>query len=66
MAGYSSGFYLPAHPELVRPALREALKAVAAGLGDTAVDVLPFSEAVTAHERMGSGDLDGRIALIPG
>jgi len=28
--------------------------------------VLPFSEAVTAHERMGSGDLDGRIALIPG
>jgi NADPH2:quinone reductase len=35
-------------------------------LGDTEIDVLPFSAAVTAHERMESRDLDGRIVLIPG
>jgi NADPH2:quinone reductase len=40
-------------------------KAVAAGLADTKVDVLPFSEALTAHKRMESRDLDGRIVLIP-
>jgi len=66
VAGFSSGFYLPAHPELVRPALQEALKAAAAGLGDTEIGVLPFSQAVTAHERMESRDLNGRIVLIPG
>jgi NADPH:quinone reductase len=51
---------------LVRPALEAALKATAAELGETELDVLPFSEAVTAHERMESRDLDGRIVLIPG
>ena len=66
VSGFSSGAYLPAHPQLVRPALEAALKAAAAGLGDTELDVLPFSEAVTAHERMESRDLDGRIVLIPG
>ena len=66
VSGFSSGAYLPAHPQLVRPALEAALKAAAAGLADTELDVLPFSEAVTAHERMESRDLDGRIVLIPG
>ena len=66
MSGFSSDAYLPAHPQLVRPALEAALKAAAAGLGETELDVLPFSEAVTAHERMESRDLDGRIVLIPG
>jgi NADPH2:quinone reductase len=36
-----------------------------AGLGDTEVDVLPFAEAVTAHERMQSRALNGRIVLSP-
>jgi NADPH2:quinone reductase len=65
VAGFSSGAYLPAHPEAVRPALEAALSAVAAGLGDTEIDVLPFSAAVTAHERMESRDLNGRIVLTP-
>jgi len=29
------------------------------------VDVLPFAQAVTAHQRMESRDLNGRIALTP-
>jgi hypothetical protein len=55
VSGFSSGAYLPAHPHVVRPALDAALNAVAAGLGETEIDVLPFSEAVTAHERMEGG-----------
>jgi NADPH:quinone reductase len=66
VCGFNSGAYLPARPQLVRPALEAALKAAAAGLAETKLDVLPFSEAVTAHERMESRDLDGRIVLIPG
>jgi NADPH2:quinone reductase len=44
---------------------KAALKAVAAGLADTEVDVLPFAEAVTAHERMENRSLNGRIVLSP-
>jgi NADPH2:quinone reductase len=66
VCGFSSGAYLPAHRHLVRPALEAALTVAAAGLGDTELDVLPFAEAVTAHERMESRDLAGRIVLIPG
>ncbi|MFD9740116.1 zinc-binding alcohol dehydrogenase family protein [Umezawaea sp. NPDC059074] len=65
VTGFNAGAYLPAHPEAVRPALLAALEAVAAGLGETEVDVLPFAEAVTAHERMESRDLNGRIVLTP-
>ena len=65
VSGFSSGAYLPAHPHAVRPALEAALNAVAAGLGQTEIDVLPFSEAVTAHERMESRNLNGRIVLTP-
>ena len=66
VSGFNSGAYLRAYPQLARPALEAALKAAAAGLGETEIDVRPFSEAVTAHERMESRDLDGRIVLIPG
>ncbi|MGP4019898.1 quinone oxidoreductase family protein [Saccharopolyspora sp. 5N708] len=65
VSGFSAGAYLPTHPQVVRPALEAALKAVAAGLGETEIDVLPFSEAVTAHERMESRNLGGRIVLTP-
>jgi NADPH2:quinone reductase len=66
VSGFNAGAYVPTHPQVVRPALEAALKAVAAGLGETEVDVLPFSEAVTAHERMESRALNGRIVLTPG
>jgi NADPH2:quinone reductase len=65
VSGFNAGAYLPTHPEVVRPALEAARAAVAAGLGDTEVDTLPFSEAVRAHERMESRGLNGRIALSP-
>jgi len=65
VSGFNAGAYLPTHPQLVRPALEAALKAVAAGLGDTEVDVLPFAEAAIAHERMENRTLNGRIVLTP-
>lgn len=63
VAGFNAGAYLPAHPHLVGPALRAARTAVAAGQGETEIDVLPLAEAATAHERMESRDLAGRIVL---
>ena len=65
VSGFNAGAYLPAHPDRVRPALEAARATVAAGLVDTEIDLLPFSEAVTAHERMESRTLDGRIVLTP-
>jgi NADPH2:quinone reductase len=66
IVGFSAGAYLPSHPHIIRPALEAARKAVAAGLGDTVVDVLSFADAATAHERMESHALDGRLVLTPG
>ena len=63
VSGFNAGAYLPAHPQFVRPALEAARQAVAAGLSATEVDVLPFSAAVTAHERMQDRSLNGRIVL---
>lgn len=63
VCGFNTGAYLAAHPEAIRPALEAALKMVAAGLGNTVIDVLPFSQAALAHERMESRALDGRIVL---
>jgi NADPH2:quinone reductase len=63
VSGFSAGSYVPAHPQELRPAIEAALKAVAAGLGDTEIDVLPLAQAVTAHQRMESRDLNGRIVL---
>jgi NADPH2:quinone reductase len=65
VAGFNAGAFLPSHPDAIRPGLEAALKAVASGLCDIPVDVIPFSDAVTAHERMESRDLDGRIVLTP-
>ncbi len=49
VSGFNAGLYVPAHPQELGPAAEAALKAVAAGLGDTEVDVLPFAKAVTAQ-----------------
>jgi NADPH:quinone reductase-like Zn-dependent oxidoreductase len=65
VSGFNAGVYIPVHPRELRPTVEAALKAVAAGLADTEVDVLPFWEAVTAHERMESRALNGRIVLRP-
>lgn len=65
VTGFNSGSYIPAHPQEIRPAAEAALAAVAAGLGETEIDVLPFAAAVTAHQRMESRDLNGRIVLTP-
>jgi NADPH2:quinone reductase len=65
VSGFNAGIYIPTHQHEVRPAAGAALKAVAAGLGQTEIEVLPFGEAVTAHQRMESRDLNGRIVLTP-
>jgi NADPH:quinone reductase len=65
VSGFNAGAYIPSHPQEVRPAAEAARKAVAAGLGQTEIDVLPFAEAVTAHQRMESRELNGRIVLAP-
>lgn len=61
--GFNAGAYLHTHPEVIATALSAAVEATAAGLAQTSVDVLPFSEVRTAHERMESRSLNGRIAL---
>jgi len=65
VSGFNAGAYVPAHPQELRPAVEAALKAVAAGLGDAEIDVLPLARAVEAHQRMESRDLNGRIILTP-
>jgi NADPH2:quinone reductase len=65
VSGFNAGSYVPTHPQEVGPAAEAALEAVAAGLGETEIDVLPFAEAVTAHQRMESRALNGRIVLTP-
>lgn len=65
IAGFNAGAFLPTHPQLVRPALEAARSAVVAGLAETVVDVLPLTQAATAHERMESRTLSGRLALEP-
>jgi NADPH2:quinone reductase len=65
VSGFNSAAYLSTHPQFIRPALEAALQAAAAGLGTMEVDVLPFSAAAAAHERMESRALNGRIVLTP-
>ena len=65
VSGFNAGAYIPTHLPEVRPAAEVALQAVAAGLGQTEIDVLPFDQAVTAHQRMESRALNGRIVLTP-
>lgn len=66
IAGFNSGAFLPTHPHVVRPALEAARTAVAAGLGETVVEALGFSQAAEAHERMENRSLAGRLVLTPG
>jgi NADPH:quinone reductase len=66
IAGFNAGAFLPAHPQVMRPALEAARAAVAAGLGETVIDVLPFGQAALAHERMERRALAGRLVLTPG
>ena len=65
ISGFNAGAFIPSRPQVLRPALEAALKAVAAGLVAAAIDILPFSEAVTAHARMQARNIDGRIVLTP-
>lgn len=65
VAGFNAGAYLPAHPEALRPAAEVALTAVAAGLADTEIEVLPLADAATAHERLENHLAGGRIVLTP-
>ncbi|WP_446041456.1 quinone oxidoreductase family protein [Streptomyces sp. SID1121] len=65
VSGFSAGAYIPTHLEELRPAAEAALRTVADGLVHPEVDVLPLAEAVTAHERMESRSVDGRIVLTP-
>ncbi|MCK3779423.1 zinc-binding alcohol dehydrogenase family protein [Ensifer sesbaniae] len=63
MSGFNAAAYFATHPEVVRPALEAALKALAAGLGEIVIDRLPLGEAEAAHRRMEDRSLHGRIVL---
>jgi NADPH2:quinone reductase len=65
VTGFNAGAYLPAHPEAIRPAAEAALAVVARGHADTKIELLPFADAATAHERMERHEVDGRIVLTP-
>lgn len=65
VTGFSAGTYLPAHPEVIRPAADAALTMVAAGLAPTNIELLPFTDAATAHERLERHAVNGRIVLTP-
>jgi NADPH2:quinone reductase len=65
VSGFNAGIYIPTRLPEVRPAAEAALKSVAAGFGQTEIEVLPFDKAVTAHQRMESRALNGRIVLTP-
>lgn len=63
--GFNAGAYMSKYPEVVRPALEAARRAVADGVGFIELDLLPFEKATLAHERMESRKLNGRIVLTP-
>ncbi len=63
VVGFASGFYLPTHMDEVPPAAEAALRAAAAGLADVELERLPLADAATAHERLESHAVDGRIVL---
>ncbi|MFD8045483.1 zinc-binding alcohol dehydrogenase family protein [Streptomyces chartreusis] len=65
VAGFNAGSYVPAHPEAVQPAAEAALKAVASGLADTEIEILPLADAATAHERLENHTTEGRVVLTP-
>lgn len=63
VSGFNAGAYFPSHPQVIRPALEAALNAVARGLVETEVEILPLGDAAIAHERMEARSLSGRIVL---
>jgi NADPH2:quinone reductase len=63
--GFSIGTFLPAHPELARPAAEAALRAVGEGLVDVRLHTLPLAEAAEAHRRIEGGQVGGRLVLVP-
>ena len=65
IAGFSSGYYFPAHPEQVRPAAQGAINAISQGLVDIRTQIFPLAEAAKAHRRAENGSLGGRILLAP-
>jgi NADPH:quinone reductase len=65
LLGFAVGSYLPAHPELVRPAAQGALKAISQGLVDIHTQTLPLAQAAEAHRRLETGAIGGRILLTP-
>jgi NADPH2:quinone reductase len=65
LLGFSIGYYLPAHPEQVRPAVDAALKVIGQGLVDLHTQTLPLAEAAEAHRRLENGSVGGRILLTP-
>ncbi|MFE2599615.1 zinc-binding alcohol dehydrogenase family protein [Streptomyces sp. NPDC059396] len=65
VAGFNAGAYVPAHPDAIRPAAEAALKAAAAGLADTEIEILSLADAATAHERLENHTANGRLVLTP-
>jgi len=65
MLGFNIGSYLPAYPELARPAAQAALRAVGEGLVDVRTHTLPLAEAAEAHRRIEHGQVGGRLLLTP-
>lgn len=63
VAGFNAGGYLPAHPEVIRPAAEAALTAVAAGLIDVDIELHALADASTAHERLEQHAVTGRVVL---
>jgi NADPH:quinone reductase len=63
IAGFSSGYYFPAHPEQARPTARGAINAISQGLVDIRTQVFPLAEAAEAHRRAENGPVGGKILL---
>jgi NADPH2:quinone reductase len=65
MAGFSSGYYFPAHPQQVQAAAQGAVNAISQGLVDIGTQILPLAEAAEAHRRAENRSVGGRILLAP-
>lgn len=65
VAGFNAGGYLPAHPAAIPAAAEAARTAVAAGLANTEIEVLPLADAAIAHQRLENHTVNGRIVLTP-
>jgi NADPH:quinone reductase len=65
MAGFSSGYYFPAHPDQAQPAASGAINAISQGLVDIRTQIFPLAEAAAAQRRAENGPVAGRILLAP-